>query len=264
MKIVILVHALETHSRWAEPLRKFGEVKIVRSSSQHLPEADIVINRFGDVTEEMELGIPVLRIYEERKTRMINSSRRILDSASKVNSAFIAVMHGIPHPRTRFNWKNVDFGFPIVVKAEIGHGGKQVFLTMNQEDLRRVLLTNKEKPSLFQEFVSCEIVKDLRVVVAQNIYSSRYHIVTAFERFAPKGSFKANIQSGGWVSDPIELSEPQKATVLKCAEAFGLGLVGFDFVYNNGNENDLIFIEANSRPGCAAWRIPAIVDTIFE
>lgn len=106
--------------------------------------------------------------------------------------------------------------FPLVLKTVGGHGGNEVFLLQNRDEL-----TNKISNLPSDEFILQEVCEspgtDIRVFVLGN------QILAAVKRYSAT-SFKSNFSLGGQV-EPYPLTEDEKQLVRKI-----IGLTQFDFV----------------------------------
>ena len=250
-----------SHLLWEEARRLvyqrrigFSDV-IVHDTTDALPASiapdSHVWARFGDDFAEMQRGLPVLRWFEERGAIAVNSYSATARSASKIHSSKFAFEQHIAHPKTVFSVDAVDF-FPCVVKLDVAKGGAGVWLVKTCEELP--LLVEKiskisKQPLVFQEFVPSNPIRDLRAFVTRNVFTGEWSMPFHYERRAAQGQFKANIFSGGNISD-VRLTSAQIAYAIKVAKTFELGFSGADFFFHPSGSGELIFNEINSRGVC--------------
>jgi gamma-F420-2:alpha-L-glutamate ligase len=107
-----------------------------------------------------------------------------------------------------------------VIKAADGHGGAQVFRTM--EAFEKIKKGIGKSDFIIQPFIHGP-GKDVRVYVIGK------EIVGAVERTAPAGGFRSNFSLGGSVKNHM-LSDENRRNVNKICELFSFGLVGIDFI----------------------------------
>lgn len=141
---------------------------------------------------------------------------------------------------------------PTIIKAVDGHGGSQVFLWDNSNDLssncNRLQKSEELKTQILKGIGSSDVVlqpligsknQDLRVYVIGK------EIIAAVLRTA-KGGFKSNFSLGGEVCK-YELQDDERKIVHRIIEQFNFGLVGIDFII--GDERELIFNEVEDVVG---------------
>lgn len=123
------------------------------------------------------------------------------------------------------------FSYPVVVKSVNGHGGNEVFLVRDHQQLQEAYQKISSREIVVQK-VASEHGKDLRVYVIGK------QIVACILRQSDK-DFRSNFSLGGQTS-VYTLSEKERALVEKIIQLFDFGLVGIDFLFHNG---ELVFNE---------------------
>lgn len=118
-----------------------------------------------------------------------------------------------------------QFSFPYVIKSVDGHGGKEVFLVHNEEEIQKALQTMEEKRFIVQKPAS-DIGIDVRVYVCAG------KIIQAMKRVS-KTDFRSNFSLGG-TAEPYELNETEQSYVRTLMEHFQFDYAGIDFIYHEG------------------------------
>lgn len=129
------------------------------------------------------------------------------------------------------------WGYPFVLKGDLGGGGETVFPIYGREDVAAHLLSlPKDAPLLIQEWVE-HGGKDLRVV----IYGD--HAVSYFR--VGGGRFYNNICRGGKLDHDgwPELQQKGVAAVRTFSRHAGIDIAGFDLMFPD--EGEPVFIEVN-------------------
>lgn len=123
------------------------------------------------------------------------------------------------------------FSYPVVVKSVNGHGGNEVFLVRDHQQLQEAYQKISSDEIVVQK-VASEQGKDLRVYVIGK------QIVACILRQSDK-DFRSNFSLGGQTRVYI-LNEKERALVEKIIQLFDFGLVGIDFLFHNG---EMVFNE---------------------
>ncbi|MCR5508388.1 MAG: hypothetical protein K6F34_06860 [Lachnospiraceae bacterium] len=140
-----------------------------------------------------------------------------------------------------------QFGYPLVIKPENGHGGKHVYLTENEAMLREALLAIGEDPEsryikriLLQR--PCALRgRDLRVYLVNG------RVIAAMMRCASdKNEFRANFSLGG---DAFlhTLTGKERTYTERIASALPSDMIGIDFIYDG--EDEPVFNEIEDAVG---------------
>jgi len=92
---------------------------------------------------------------------------------------------------------------------------------------------------IVQEFIHEAKGADIRAFVVDG------EVVGAMKRQGKEGEFRSNLHRGGSAMQ-IELTEEEKSTAIRAAEAVGLGVAGVDMLQS---ERGPLVLEVNSSPG---------------
>ncbi len=186
----------------------------------------------------------------------------ISNASNKLKTTQLLSLNGITVPRTIYakESKNVKLlieqvgGLPVIVKGLTGSQGANVIILETVLSANSVLESyyKAKQQIIIQEFIEPDKdgAKDIRAIVIGG------EVVTAMQRIAPKGSFKANVSLGA-EAKPIELTENQKELAIKASEAVGLDISGVDLMTDKDGNNYVI--EVNSNQG---WKIQDICTDI--
>ena len=127
-------------------------------------------------------------------------------------------------------------GFPLVAKLAFGSLGEQVKLIQTEEELNQCCEDWKDKPHLFQKYVSSSYGKDVRIYVVGN------EIVGCMERCNPN-DFRSNVGAGGH-GRKIDPPEGFAQQAIFACSVLGLDFGGVDLLY--GPNGEPIVCEVNS------------------
>jgi RimK family alpha-L-glutamate ligase len=119
-------------------------------------------------------------------------------------------------------------GFPAVVKASRGCGGRAVFLVRSREHLQELTSVLKhDMPYVFQEYIEESHGRDLRVVVIGG------EVVLAMMRSSADGSMRANLTQGGNGELVTGKYLEAESLAVRIAAALGMDLAGVDLLWSN-------------------------------
>lgn len=207
---------------------------------------DAVINRSRDVNLALtceRLNIPVF-----------NNSQICRLGNDKLAAVSYAKEKGIRVMPTYVDPDRLDF--PFVMKSRDGHGGKEVFLIENEQDLdsvramtepENIVLNNlpdQKEPGeggVNNGFVSLSDIEDNRWVYQKlasdtgkdlRVYITGNKITAAMLR-SSQNDFRSNFSLGGSAS-VYTLSAEEKEMVTRLTEGLDIGHCGIDFIFDNG------------------------------
>jgi ribosomal protein S6--L-glutamate ligase len=215
--------------------------------SEYLEGFDAVIPRVG--ASVTFYGTAVVRQFEMMNVFSVNSSRGIVHSRDKLRCLQVLSKEGIGLPKTVFtNYsRNVEHvvesagGAPVVLKLLEGTQGLGVVLAENQNAAQSVLeaFNGLKARVIVQEFIKEAKGADIRAFVVDG------EVVGAMKRQGKDGEFRSNLHRGG-TATILELSEEEKQTAIKAADAVGLGVAGVDLLQSSRGP---LVLEVNSSPG---------------
>lgn len=215
--------------------------------SEYLEGFDAVIPRVG--ASVTFYGTAVVRQFEMMNVFSVNSSRGIVHSRDKLRCLQVLSKEGIGLPKTVFtNYsRNVEHvvesagGAPVVLKLLEGTQGLGVVLAENQNAAQSVLeaFNGLKARVIVQEFIKEAGGADIRAFVVDG------EVVGAMKRQGKEGEFRSNLHRGG-TATILELTEEEKRTAIKAAEAVGLGVAGVDLLQSSRGP---LVLEVNSSPG---------------
>lgn len=215
--------------------------------SEYLEGFDAVIPRVG--ASVTFYGTAVVRQFEMMNVFSVNSSRGIVHSRDKLRCLQVLSKEGIGLPKTVFtNYsRNVEHvvesagGAPVVLKLLEGTQGLGVVLAENQNAAQSVLeaFNGLKARVIVQEFIKEAGGADIRAFVVDG------EVVGAMKRQGKEGEFRSNLHRGGSATI-LELTEEERITAIKAAEAVGLGVAGVDLLQSSRGP---LVLEVNSSPG---------------
>jgi ribosomal protein S6--L-glutamate ligase len=266
MKIAVLSHTLQ--SKLVEAGEKRGHTMTVinpddlylyvsdkigydrvyaKEDRLKIKEIDAVIPRIGQ--NLIPHGIAVVRHFSLcLGIYSVSSANGLRAASDKFECAQILSYAKIRQPKTVIasEPENPAFliekvgGLPAVAKLVRGSQGKGVMI------LESTLAANTALESLYklkaevllQEYLKGES-KDIRAIVVGD------KVVSAMERTANKGDFRANLSKGG-SGKKIDLTDEEKDMAVKAAKALELDFAGVDIM--RANDTSYV-IEVNGNPG---------------
>ncbi len=215
--------------------------------SDYLTNVDAVIPRIG--ASVTFYGTAVVRQFEMMNVFSPVSSRGIVHSRDKLRCLQVLSKEGIGLPKTVFtNYsRNVEHvvesagGAPVVLKLLEGTQGLGVVLAEKKKPAQNVFVSLKglRARGFFKKFIHLAKLADIRAFVVDG------EVVGAMKRQGKEGEFRSNLHRGGSAMQ-IELSDEEKYTAIKAAEAVGLGVAGVDMLQS---ERGPLVLEVNSSPG---------------
>ncbi len=167
------------------------------------------------------------QVLEAAGTRTFNSAKVCEICNDKRKTHLLALSLNIPTLKTAFS--NKDFlnvpPMPFVIKGASGHGGSEVFMAENTEQLKNALNSIGERDLLFQE-IAVDKGIDKRVYVLGG------EVLAAVKRQAKSG-FKSNFSLGG-SAELADVSSKEAEIINKLCNSLKPDFVGIDFIYSNG------------------------------
>ncbi len=219
----------------------------VHYDGTRLPRFDAVIPRIG--ASITPYGTAVIRQFESIGTYCVNGSEGIRASRDKLHAHQILASKGIGMPVTAFaaspkDTKNlIDLvgNAPLIVKLLESTQGKGVVLAETKKAAESVIdaFRGLRANFLVQHFVKEAAGEDIRCLVVGG------KVVASMKRTGAEGDFRSNLHRGG-SAKPVRITKEERATAIKAAKAFGLGVAGVDLLRSESGPKVL---EVNSSPG---------------
>ena len=241
---------------------------------QELPIPQLVFVRIGSDVMDPNFTYTLLIHLEKMKVRLINSyeatqlatnkalTYQILSSNGE-SSLLISCHHnnhlGIPIPvsytYSQFNISKVDIsflddalGYPMVVKAVRGHGGRRVHLIDNANALHQLFENaSHDVPFVFQEYIKESHGRDLRVAVIGG------EVAFTMMRRAQNNNFCANLTQGG-DGELVTGSYPEaEVLAIRIAAVLGMDVAGVDLLWSE--QHGYVCCEVNNNFSMVTYRV---------
>ncbi len=208
---------------------------------------DAVIPRIG--VSVTYYGTAVLRQFELMGTWTLNGSIAIERSRDKLRSLQVLAGEGLGMPRTSIAHASALVeealahvgGAPAIIKSLEGTQGLGVGIVESERSAKSVIeaFRAQDVNVLIQEFIEEAGNSDIRVIVVGD------RAVAAMKRTGAEGDFRSNLHRGGG-AEPHELSDAERATAVRAAQALGLNVCGVDML---PSDRGPVIMEVNSSPG---------------
>lgn len=199
----------------------------------------------GFVVENMLLEAGIKSVLDVEELRV---------ARSKVATYQRFAKNGIRIPDTMVFFKDVDpqmlvekFGYPFIVKPDMGYGGLGVELIRNEKELLAYCQTlSYGQAYIAQEYIATSKGRDIRVVILHGKY------YFSMERCASDpDEFRSNVHTGGMTTLKT-LTDEEIAFCEKAASVFKLPILGLDLLIGDG---EYVLAEVNAFPGIPGGRM---------
>jgi len=208
-------------------------------------EADALIVRRFSPLASAQAQFELLELLERQGTLVVNSTRALSLSESKLQTTAALAQAGIPVPPTLVTHDVDDaraavseFGRAVLkpLYGELGEGVERV-----EEDVDPELLAERLEAHgvLYVQQYLPNDGTDVRAFVVGN------RVVAAMRRVAAPGEWRSNIHQGG-VGQPVELPPATEQLAVRAAEALGLDYSGVDLIEGPAGP---VVVECNGTPG---------------
>ena len=221
------------------------------TNTEILSSLDLIDERYYDFVLFFDKDIRLAQILENKGLRLFNSSKAIEICDDKTLTQIVLEKSNIETPKTIicpktfFGFKKEDLSFldlassqlsfPLVLKEAFGSFGKEVYLINTQKELEEKVLSLKEKPLLFQEYIKESRGKDIRMHIVGGEF------VGAVMR-ENKEDFRANVTNGGKMFS-YKPTQKEIEIGIKACKAIGLDFAGVDILFG---KNGPLICEINS------------------
>ena len=228
---------------------------IVYYKGKELTGYDVVIPRVAN--SMTRYGTAVLRQFEMQGVWTASSSIAIVRARDKLRSAQILAKADIDMPKTLISKNTTDIddlidaiGLPVIIKLASGTHGNGVVLADTKKTARSALqalyLTNEDGTNiLVQEFIKESAGVDIRAFVVGG------KVVASYQRKSLDDEFRSNLHRGA-EGTPIKLTDDEKKTAVKAAQAMGLRIAGVDIMRSDRGP---LVLEVNASPGFGVEKI---------
>ena len=177
---------------------------------------DLVINR--------SRSLRAAYFFEEKGVRVSNPSEICRLGNDKLLAYEAMKEKGIPVMRT--SGVCDEIGLPCVVKTADGHGGSEVFLAADKEELGQITDKLRGRKLLFQKI--CDTPgRDLRVYIVGN------RIICGMMR-SSRSDFRSNYSLGG-KAEVHELTKEEERLAAQIMEGLTMDHAAIDFIYHGGH-----------------------------
>ncbi|MBR6256467.1 MAG: ATP-grasp domain-containing protein [Lachnospiraceae bacterium] len=185
----------------------YGDLKV-------FPPDTVFINRSRDAALTRHLENAGFRVYNNSLIAELGNDK--LKALRYVEEAGIPVMKSFSSPPSVY---------PYVMKTVDGHGGNEVFLIHNDEELSAASAALTGRQVLYQEF--CDTPgRDKRVYIVGNK-------VTACMLRTSDNDFRSNYSLGG-NAEISELTPDESDIIKKLLSRLSIGHAGIDLIYHKG------------------------------
>jgi gamma-F420-2:alpha-L-glutamate ligase len=191
---------------------------------------------------------------EQAGCRVFNPSETVRVGNDKIASHLLAANLGLPQVDMAFcentpqSIAQHGLAYPVVLKSPYGHGGSEVFLCRDEQELLNQACQIRSGKALVQRLCGKPGV-DVRVYVLGN------RVLRAVKRYSTN-DFRANLSLGGSV-EYYELNQAEKAMVERVLGSLTLDFAGIDFIMDA--EGGLLFNEIEDVVGS---RSPYQLDSV--
>src|SRR5689334_16913007 len=241
-------HTIDVINTLHVHMRITSNSAVLRHGGRTLPTPDAVIPRIG--ASVTLYGLAVLRQFEMQGVFPLNESVAIGRSRDKLRALQLLARAGVGLPATAFAHgpRKVEEvlaevgGAPVVIKLLEGTQGVGVVLAETEASARSIIeaFSAANVNILVQEYVREAGGSDIRALVVGG------NVVAAMKRSTGrKGEFRANLHRGG-KAERAELSDLERSTAIRSAEALGLNVCGIDMLRSSRGP---LVLEVNSSPG---------------
>lgn len=171
-------------------------------------------------------------------TILENNNIRMPSTISGIMNAGIEKIDNFACSKQLKDYVEKDLGYPFIVKKSNSKGGRDIYKINNRNELEDICNKINGSEYLFQQFISDNTGKDIRVpVIGRNVVGSFMRI--------NENDFRSNITLGG-NAIPYEISNDYKEVAEKVAKILKLDYCSVDFFVSNDKEP--LICEVNPDP----------------
>lgn len=171
-------------------------------------------------------------------TILENNNIRMPSTISGIMNTGIEKIDNFACSKQLKDYVETDLGYPFIVKKSNSKGGRDIYKINNRNELEDICNKLNGSQYLFQQFISDNTGKDIRVPVIGG------NVVGSFMRIN-ENDFRSNITLGG-NAIPYEISNDYKEVAEKVAKILKLDYCSVDFFVSNDKEP--LICEVNPDP----------------
>ena len=164
------------------------------------------------------------KFLESHNVKTCNNSKIAEICNDKYKTYQYLKENGVDVVDTQEYTTDAKLSYPVVVKSKFGHGGSEVYLINNQQELCRLADRYNKNSLIIQPLVDAG--KDKRTYVINN------KPVISMLRTS-KVDFRSNFSLGG-KAEKSDLTKEEKALIDKVLKLFHFDFAGIDIIYKNG------------------------------
>ena len=176
--------------------------------------------------------IAIMRTDKYEVSKYLEKNRVIVCNNSKVaeicNDKFKTYQYlkqnGVDVVETHELQEIKEYKFPVVIKSKFGHGGSEVFLAHNNEELSQIAKQYDKNSLITQPLV--DKGRDKRTYVINN------EVIVSMLR-KNDADFRSNFSLGG-EAQRVGLTKEEKVLIDKVLTLFHFDFAGIDIIYDNG------------------------------
>lgn len=186
---------------------------------------DFVINRSRNHKVAAAFEKMGVRVFNSSKVTEIANNKGMSYKFLKNTVPFLPIYYKEEIVNSGIDEADTKFEYPYIIKSCAGHGGSQVFMVNNEEEMQKAVQEIGTNEYVIQKCCS-DLGKDVRVYIIGN------KVVAAMLRESMQ-SFKSNYSLGGKVR-PYTLNECELKYVDKITKKLPMDFAGIDFTFHNG------------------------------
>lgn len=208
-------HILETSSKLGMDLKL-----LIADSISDLP------SQLPDYAIVRTINLDIRMFLENNNVKTFNNYKTSKICNDKYETYLLCKRKSIPVMETYLISDEEKLSFPYVLKSVNGHGGKEVFMIENEENLKDALKILKNKNIIVQKLAS-NLGVDTRVYVLGG------KIICAIERRAVN-DFRSNFSLSGKAFLKENIKNEWIEIINKLYQELQFDFVGIDFIENDG------------------------------
>lgn len=211
----------------------------------------LIVNRifpssiYRGYKKSYKLAESLLRIIDDSKVPMINPYKAYRYDMSKLSSAYVLKINGLPVPEIygffekNINVEDYDIKYPCILKPDCGGRSKYTFIIKNKTELEEAIEKIPEVPFIIQKYINPDKEFTTRIEIIGN------KIITVLKRYIGKENL-SGYHSGSKYEDyrdcPREILNASKEALKHLSIEMG----SLDIIENKENEFYIIDVNGTS------------------